>query len=325
MYANIDDFDPKSASRPSTIPDLDRWIMARLNQLIIDVDELLNNYDPTTAGRRIENFINDLSNWYVRRSRRRFWKSQNDADKMSAYITLYECLVTICKLLAPFTPFVAEEMYQNLVRTVDKDARESVHMLEFPVAESDLIDKKLIDAVDSVITICSLGRSARAKAGVKVRQPLSKVMIKTRSSSEIQALGKLSDQILEELNVKELEFIDGDIPADSSGLSAAMEGDYWVALVTELSPELKAEGTAREVVRRLQTMRRSAGLDITDTITICYEGEHSFQQVITPFVDYIKQETLAKEMTAGAPPEGFYVEKHKLQGIEIIFGIRKET
>jgi isoleucyl-tRNA synthetase len=325
MYANIDNFDPKASSLPAAIPDLDRWILARLNQLIIDVEKLLDNYDPTTAGRRIEAFVNDISNWYVRRSRRRFWKSQNDADKMSAYTTLYNCLVTVCKLLAPFTPFIAEEMYQNLVRTVYSDAEESVHIADFPAADRERIDKRLIDTVDSVITICSLGRSARAKAGVKVRQPLSKVMIKARSSGEVQSLGKLADQILEELNVKELEFVDGDIPADNSGLSSASEGDYRVALVTELSPELRAEGTAREVVRRLQTMRRSAGLDITDTITVYYEGEQSFKQVIAPFADYIKQETLAKQMISGTPPDGFYTEKHKLQGLEILFGINQSS
>jgi isoleucyl-tRNA synthetase len=218
---------------------------------------------------------------------------------------------------------MAEEMYQNLVRTVDADAGESVHMADFPVADKGLIDKKLINAVDSVITICSLGRSARAKAGVKVRQPLSKVMIRTRSSSESQSLETLADQILEELNVKEIEFVDGDAPVDKPGLSSVVEGDYWVALVTELSPELQAEGTAREVVRRLQTMRRSASLDITDTITVYYEGEQSFEQVIAPFADYIKQETLAKQMISGTPPDGFYTEKHKLQGLEILFGISK--
>jgi len=142
IYANIDNFVPVKKA-PKVTSDLDRWLVSSLNQLIIDVDGLLDNYDPTAAGRKIESFVNDLSNWYVRRSRRRFWKSQNDDDKLSAYNTLYQALVTLSRLLAPFTPFIAEEIYQNLVRTVDKEAPESVHLASFPVVDESLIDKDI--------------------------------------------------------------------------------------------------------------------------------------------------------------------------------------
>ncbi len=324
MYANIDKFDPKSTVLTSS-SDLDNWILSGLNQLVADVDEALDRYDPTTAGRRIESFVNDISNWYVRRSRRRFWKSQSDADKLSAYSTLYHCLVTLSKLLSPFTPFIAEEIYQNLVRSVEPDAVESVHMTDFPVADRDKIDTKLVDATSLAMMVCSLGRAARAKAGIKVRQPLSTVLVKARSQTEKDNLHRLAYQILDELNVKRIEFADGEVPVDSPGYSSAVEGDYWVAVATDLSPELEAEGIAREVVRRLQTMRRSAGLDITDTITVYYQGVSLIQQVMEQFADYIKQETLSQKLVSDTPPNGIYTEKYRLLDSEVVFGIKKEA
>jgi len=323
IYANIDCFDPKAAAAPS-LSDLDSWILSRLNQVIADVDEALDNYDPTTAGRRIETFVNEISNWYVRRSRRRFWKSQNDADKLAAYTTLYRCLVTLSKLLAPLTPFVAEEIYRNLVCSIDPAAAESVHLTDFPVANPVEIDEKLVDATRLAMTVCSLGRAARAKAGIKVRQPLTKALVKVRSSVEREGLQRLAYQILEELNVKELEFAEEDITGDKPGYALAADGDYWVAVTVELSPELKAEGAAREVVRRLQTMRRSAGLDIADYIIAYYQGEDSIQQVMTKFADYIKQETLSRQLVLAPPPDGSHTEKHRISNSEVLLSIKKE-
>ena len=323
IYANIDRFDPKAAAAPS-LSDLDSWILSRLNQVIADVDEALDNYDPTTAGRRIETFVDEISNWYVRRSRRRFWKSQSDADKLAAYTTLYRCLVTLSKLLAPLTPFVAEEIYRNLVCSVDPAAAESVHLTDFPVANRVEIDEKLVDATRLAMTVCSLGRAARAKAGIKVRQPLAKALVKVRSSVEREGLQRLAYQILEELNVKELEFAEEDITGDKPGYALAADGDCWVAVAVELSPELKAEGAAREVVRRLQTMRRSAGLDIADYIVAYYQGEDSIQQVMTKFADYIKQETLSRQLVLAPPPAGSHTEKHRISNSEVLLGIKKE-
>jgi len=322
IYANIDGFDPKSAGTPS-LSDLDKWIISRLNQLIADVDEALGNYDPTSAGRKVEAFVDELSNWYVRRSRRRFWKSQSDADKLAAYTTLYGCLVTLSKLLAPFTPFVAEEMYRNLVCSIDSKAVESVHLADFPVPDRTQIDEELVEATRLAMTVCSLGRAARAKAGIKVRQPLSKALVKVRSAGEKKALQKLTYQILDELNVKEVEFHGGEEVSDKPGYTSAVEGDYWVAVATGLSPELEAEGIAREVVRRLQTMRRSAGLDIADHIVTYYQGGDSIQQVMTKFADYIRQETLSRKLIPAASPGGSHTEKFRISNYEISLGIKK--
>ncbi|MDD5038702.1 MAG: isoleucine--tRNA ligase, partial [Dehalococcoidales bacterium] len=172
-YANIDNFIPEAKGTPPELSELDRWIISELNQLIIDVDTALEGYDPTEAGRKIEGFVDELSNWYVRRSRRRFWKSENDADKLAAHTTLYQCLVTLSKLLAPFTPFVAEELYQNLVRSVLPEAAESVHLADFPKEDKSKIDKQLGDDNRLAMKVSSMGRAARAKAGIKVRQPLN--------------------------------------------------------------------------------------------------------------------------------------------------------
>ncbi len=323
MYANIDNFNPKtSTTKPSS--DLDIWILSRLNQVVADVDDALDKYDPTSAGRKIEALVDDLSNWYVRRSRRRFWKSQNDTDKLAAYSTLYSCLVTLSKILAPFTPFIAEEIYQNLVRSADPDALESVHLCDFPVADKSSIDNNLIEATSTVIMLCSLGRAARAKANIKVRQPLARVLIKARSKIEKEDLKKLSYQILEELNVKEIEFADGDIFDKKPGFVVARDGDYWIALPTDLPQELQDEGTAREIVRRLQTMRRSAGLEITDHIIVHYQGTPEIQRVMGQFAEYIRQETLAQQIISGTPPDGAFTENHRLLDSTALLSIKRE-
>jgi isoleucyl-tRNA synthetase len=322
VYANIDHFNPKAEGKLS-LSDLDRWILSRLNQLIADVDGALDNYDPTSAGRKLEAFIDELSNWYVRRSRRRFWKSQSDADKLAAYSTLYHCLVILSQLLAPFTPFVADEIYRNLVGSVEPEAVESVHLSNYPVADLSQIDEKLVEATNLVMTVCSLGRAARAKAGVKVRQPLAKALVKVKSAGEKKALQKLTHQILDELNVKEVDFREAEEIGDRPGYAFAVEGDYWVAVATELSPDLEAEGIARELVRRLQTMRRSAGLDIADHIVTYYDGGDSIQLVMNKFADYIKQETLTRELVSAVPPDGSYTEKFRISSCEISLGIKK--
>jgi isoleucyl-tRNA synthetase len=322
VYANIDQFDPKTAHKLS-LSDLDKWVLSRLNQLVADVDEALDNYDPTSAGRKLETFIDELSNWYVRRSRRRFWKSQSDADKLAAYSTLYECLVTLTKLIAPFMPFMADEMYGNLVKSVEPEAPESVHLSSFPVSDSSKIDNKLVEATNLVMTICSLGRAARAKANIKVRQPLAKAIVKLRSEGEKKSLEKLTYQILDELNVKEVDFQAVQDVAERPGYVAALEGDYGVSVATELSPQLEAEGIARELVRRLQTMRRSSGLDITDHIVTYYQGGDSLGRVMSEFADYIKQETLTRDLIAATPPDGSYTEKFRISGYEVVLGISK--
>jgi isoleucyl-tRNA synthetase len=327
-YANIDHFTPSREGVSLEQSELDRWIISELNQLIADVDAGLDAYSPTEAGRKIEGFIDDLSNWYVRRSRRRFWKSESDADKLAAYTTLYECLVTLSKLLAPFIPFLAEELYQNLVGSVFPEAPDSVHLADFPVADEAKIDRQLAADTRLAMKVASLGRAARTQAGIKVRQPLAKVIVKVQSKRDREGLERLMPQVLDELNVKALEFVDSMAELDKPGYVTSIEGAYAVAVPTEISPQLQAEGMAREVVRRLQTMRRSAGFDIADHIITYYQGEAYIKQVVEAFADYIKQETLSQQLIVlpkGRTEEGVFTERYKLSGYDILLGVKRLT
>ncbi|MFC1860907.1 isoleucine--tRNA ligase [Chloroflexota bacterium] len=323
IYANIDDFKPDFESPPSYQSELDRWIMSELNQLISDVDKALESYNPTDAGRKIESFVDGLSNWYVRRSRRRFWKSENDTDKLSAYNTLYECLVTLSKLLAPFTPFIAEELYQNLVCSVFPEAEDSVHLADFPSADVTIIDKCLSDDTRLAMKVSSLGRAARSEAGIKVRQPLDKVMLIVKSSRDKDGLKRLISQVLDELNVKSLDFVDDTVEFNKPGYIINDEGGCTVIVPTEISAELASEGMAREIVHRLQTMRRSSGLDIADYITSYFEGDDYISQVMANNADYIKQETLSQQIVYGMPEQDVFTQKYKLSGYDISLGVKK--
>jgi isoleucyl-tRNA synthetase len=317
-YANIDKFDPRATSIANYEAELDRWIISELNQLIENVTKALDSYNPTDAGRGIQEFVEDLSNWYVRRSRRRFWKSENDADKLSAYATLYHCLVALSKLLAPLTPFVAEELYQNLVRSFYPDEPESVHLAEFPIADSGKIDQQLTEDIHLAMKVSSLGRAARSKAGIKVRQPLAKVSIDVRSEGESQGIERVKSQIVEELNVKDVEVTIGSPPSEAS---AETVGPV-VNIDTVIKPELADEGTAREIVHRLQTMRKKAGFDIADYIMTYYHGGETLKRVISGFAPYIKQETLSHELSEGIPTDA-YQESHKIAGEEMVFGVKR--
>ncbi len=337
-YANIDRFTPTPEEAPSSQSELDRWIISELNQLIVDVDTALDSYNPTEAGRKIESFVDYLSNWYVRRSRRRFWKSESDADKLSAYTTLYQCLVTLSKLLAPFTPFLAEELYQNLVCSAFPEAPDSVHLTDFPVADKGKIDQRLAADTRLAMKVSSLGRAARSKAGIKVRQPLAHVVVSVSSPDEEASLERLKHQIMEELNVKDLKIksntevtkLDGygyvvsglEVDRKKGEKYPVSGGVYNVAVPTDISPELAAEGLAREIVHRLQMMRRSAGFDIADHITTYYQGEAYVRQVMEDFADYIKQETLSRELIEGTPEKGAFIESYKLGNYDILLGVK---
>ena len=392
-YANIDRFVPEPGDGDNwsrnvdvdQLSSLDRWILSELHSLVKKVDDNLMGYEVTGAARAIEELVDALSNWYVRRSRRRFWKSENDLDKQNAYHTLYECLVTLSKLLAPFTPFVSDELYQNLVRTVDASAPESVHLCFYPVANEAIIDRKLMADTELVMKVVSLGRAARNKAAVKVRQPLKQVVARVRNPEEEEALRALEQQVLEELNVKQLSFTRDEgqlvtyvvkgkpnllgpkygkempsvmrelekanpseiarhvragepvkvgpyvllpdevdvITKEREGYSVAREGDYLVAVNTTLSPELVKEGMARELVHRIQTMRKSADFRIEDYIDTFYEGTAEIEEVIKEHSGYIKQETLSRSLTKGRPPDGAYSELLKVDGQEVLVGIKR--
>ncbi|MDX1509344.1 MAG: class I tRNA ligase family protein, partial [Woeseiaceae bacterium] len=207
LYARIDEVDLLADVPVSERPEIDRWAMALTYNTVTTVTEALDNYDAKTAGEAIESFVDQLSNWYVRRNRRRFWKSTDLEDKQSAYRTLYQCLDTVNRLMAPFTPFIAEHVYQNLVRGIDDSAPDSVHMVDWPEADSSWRDDALLHDIGVVQRVVSLGRAARGHSGVRTRQPLSRLLVRAPDDAAASALASHQDQLLEELNVKSIEFI----------------------------------------------------------------------------------------------------------------------
>ena len=296
-YANIDKLDPtKLAVKPGDLTRLDRWMLSRLNSLVRLVRERLEDYDPASVPRAVEEFIDDLSVWYVRRSRRRFWKSGSDTDKHAAYQTLYHCLTTLTRLLAPFMPFLAEELYQNLTRSVDPGAPESVHLSRYPEPETGLIDEALEKEVRLVRSAVSLGRAAREKSKLKVRQPLSAALIRLNEPGEKDAILLHAETIKEELNVHELLFNDKDtqFPAD---YVVEQDPDRAVGICTKLTPELENEGFARELVHKVQNMRKAAGFEVTDRIRLHCQASPRLAAAVRAFDDYIRRETLALTVT----------------------------
>jgi isoleucyl-tRNA synthetase len=320
-YANLDRFNPITAP-PGRRSELDRWVLSELNHLVGRVTDWLDAYDPTSSGRAIQEFVDDLSNWYVRRSRRRFWRGELDDDKLAAYHTLYTCLVTVAKLLAPFTPFVSEAIYQNLVRSVDREAPESVHLAEWPEADESLVDRALMDDTRLVMRIVSMGRAARSKAGIKVRQPLSRVLVKPRYPVEEQALERLKDQVLDELNVKEIVTVSSDSKLEGL-VQVSDDAGYVVALDTTLTPELEEEGLARELVHRIQNLRKAAGFEISDRIAVYYGGWDRLRDVFSKHEAYVRQEVLAEDVVESAPPPEAYSEQQKVDGRVITLAVRR--
>ncbi len=274
-YANIDGFQPgtgapvPAADRPA----LDRWLLSRLSHVVQTVDGALDRYDVNAAARPLQAFVEDLSNWYVRRSRRRFWKSESDTDKLAAYQTLYETLVTVSRLLAPFTPFLAEAVHRNLCQGA------SVHLADFPVADrgarDEALEQEMADAREGV----ALGLAARDGARLKVRQPLRSVTLRREFQPEVAAI------VREELNVKEVR-----------------QGAEF-ALQTEITPELRREGLARDAIRFIQELRKKAGLRIEDRIELHWDGDADWPAVFGEFGDYIGSEVLAVAAGRGRPPE----------------------
>jgi isoleucyl-tRNA synthetase len=341
-YASIDRFHPEQIPqgwRPDG--ELDRWIISELNTLVSQVDSHLDGYDPTNAGRRIQEFVDQLSNWYVRRSRRRFWRSENDADKLSGYISLYTCLVTLAKLMAPLAPFVAEEIYQDLVCSVDQDAPDSVHLADFPVDDPTLVDQPLMEATRLAMRIASMGRGARSRAGIKVRQPLSMVRVKPRTSQERQYFGLIRPQVLEELNTKDSYEEQDDSALYQQARQAAgdqtetivqvdhywvaLDGEYMVAVDATITAELKEEGIARELTHHIQNYRRAEEFEITDRVVIYYQAPAFIRQVLeaTSTGDYIRRETLSEDLRDELPPDGVRPQTVKVEGVEVTLGVRR--
>jgi isoleucyl-tRNA synthetase len=373
---------------PSSNNPLDQWILARLNQVISQITQNLEDSDAYSATLAFESLLDDLSNWYVRRSRRRFWKSEQDSDKSTAYITLWHVLVKMTRALAPIIPFITETMYRNLVRSVYPDAYESIHHTDWPGADHTAVNEKLIYQMDLARRIASLGLSARNNANLKVRQPLARVLVHVREgNAELPA--ELIEIVADELNVKALETItnldevvrykvlpnnkllgprfgadfrrvsdllqsldpyqvaakvaagesvtfdlNGETVALTSeeilisteslkGLVVAADKLVTVAIDTTLTPELKAEGLAREIVRRIQTQRKNADFNIEDRITTWYVASDEMARVFTDWGEYIQSETLTTELVAGEAPAEAFVEEHKVEGKEITIGLKR--
>jgi isoleucyl-tRNA synthetase len=326
-YANIDNFVPDAKTVSQAQSELDRWILSELNQLILDVDSALDKYDPRGGAWPIATFVDNLSNWYVRRSRRRFWKSENDADKLSAYNTLYECLVTLSKLMAPFTPFLADELYQNLVRAVSPGAAESVHLADFPVADKSKVDEQLAEANRQAMKVSSLGRAVRSKAGIKVRQPLQVSYFATSFERALESEA-IRQMVLDELNVKEIKFETQEklaALAKEPGYLVDDEAAPTTVIDTRVTQELEAEGMAREIVHRVQGMRRSADFDIADHINTYYQGDDYIRGVMKngSLAGYIAQETLSRGLIEGLTEDVDFKESFKLSGHQVILGVKK--
>jgi len=325
-YANIDEFEPSQIPagwRPEA--ELDRWILSELNQLVQVVDGHLDRYNPTDAGRRIQEFIDILSNWYVRRSRRRFWKSENDADKLGAYATLYGCLSTLARLMAPLAPFVSEQMYRNLELPYRAGAPDSVHLADYPTADTSLIDPEIMNATQLAMRVVRMGRAARNKEKLTVRKPLKEAVVYTDSQEHKRYLPQFGEQIAEELNVKRFRveglspFFDDEKIASfqpladfqGSAISVKLDAttkhlndigyvcevdtsrDFIVAVHKNPNQTLKDEWLAREMIHRISNLRRKSGFEITDRINILYEGSAYAVGLMQVHGDHIKAETLA--------------------------------
>jgi isoleucyl-tRNA synthetase len=278
-YAEVDDWQPpKVLKQPEPDNVLDKWLLSRLNQTIEEVTKYADNYELNRATRPLRELIEDLSNWYVRRSRRRFWKSEDDGDKQSAYLTLHYALVTISQLLAPWSPFLPDKLWREL--TEGMDLANSVHLSDWPKAGE--VDNDLISAMDSLRNAVTEGLSERAQAGIKVRQPLSKVKIFTQTdlSKELVEIAK------EEINVKEVE-----IEKTKERKTPQLD--------TEITPELKREGIARDLIRHIQTLRKSSGLNVDDRILLSVEGDNQVQEAVKEHSETIRTETLANSLQIG--------------------------
>jgi isoleucyl-tRNA synthetase len=294
LYANIDKFEAKSGKYqvPEDANLLDRWLVSELNSLIKNVNHHMENYELNKTARLFPQFIDNLSNWYIRRSRKRFWKSENDEDKDQAYDTLHYVLVELSRLMAPFTPFVSEEIYKNLAPTppqsspqAGEEAVVSVHLADFPTADEKLIDDDLNEKMQLTRRFVKLGLAARARVGIKVRQPLSELKINEDVGSD---LGEL---IKEEVNVKKISFSGG--VADEPGFIRVEEINWEVGLNTAISDDLRLEGEARELIRRIQELRKKAGYQVDNRIILSYTGGSA---IFAKFRDLIAKETLAEQI-----------------------------
>ena len=384
LYANIDNFDAtKYTLEYDKLPVMDKWLLSKLNTLIKTVDNNLENYKITETARALDDFVDELSNWYVRRSRTRFWVKDMPQDKINAYMTLYTALVTVCKLAAPMIPFMTEDIYQNLVKSIDADAPESIHLCDYPVCDESMIDPDLESKMEEVLEIVVLGRACRNTANIKNRQPIGTMYVK--ADSELPEFYK--EIIEEELNVKSVEFTDDvagftsysfkpqlrtlgrrfgkdintvrEILANIDGSAAMAEiketgaltievngnkeslaeedlliessktegfesnSDHGVTVVldTRLTDELIEEGFVREIISKIQTMRKDADFDVMDHIKVYESGNGKIKSIIEANADTIKDEVLANEIALDT--EGGHAKEWNINGETVTLGVEK--
>jgi len=386
LYANIDKFDPKAYKAPYAYTVMDKWVLSKLNTLIKTVDEDLNSYKITEAARALNDFTDELSNWYVRRGRDRYWGSEMTDDKIAAYMTLYTVLVTLAKLTAPFTPFMAESIYRNLVCKVDAEAPESVHLCDYPVCDETMVNKTLEDEMEVVLKAVNLGRAARNSANLKIRQPLATMYIKSETSLGQEMLELIED----ELNIKSVAFVtdarnfttyqikpqmrtlgprygkllgkigqylakvDGNdvvdtldagknfefelegtavslaredmliAPMQKAGYVAQSENGFTVVLDANITEELKREGYLREVISKVQTMRKEAGFEVTDRIAVYVTGSKLIEEIVSADAETLKEGVLAVDVVIGEASEGIYAKEWDLNGEKTTLAVEKK-
>ncbi len=385
LYANIDNFNPlEHALEYDKLAVIDKWILSRLNSTIKTVDANMAAYKIPESGKALQAFTDDLSNWYVRRSRTRFWAKGMEQDKINAYMTLYTSLITLSKLAAPMIPFMTEEIYQNLVRSIDSDAPESIHLTDYPVADESMIDPELEENMDHVLKIVVLGRAARNESGIKNRQPIARMMVK--APYEIPEF--YQEIITEELNIKKVEMTDdadsfisytfkpqlktvgpkfgklvggirkalteidgsaamkelneeGTLTLDINGVSVVLsrddllidmaqsegfetqsDGKVTVVLDKKLTPELIEEGFVRELISKIQTMRKEAGFEVMDRIRLFVSGNERLEKIIRDNSGTIGRDVLADDFTVGGT--GGYTKDWKINGEPVTLGVEKQ-
>jgi len=321
IYAEIDGFDPTKNSIPlENLEDIsDRWIISRLNSLILKVKEDMDKFNATSAARSIQSFvIDDLSNWYIRLNRERFWKSEKDNDKWSAYTTTYTVIKELTKLLAPFIPFTTEKIYQEIVRVAEKEAPESVHLCDYPQGETKYIDSVLEADMEIVRDIVTIGRMLRNQANIKIRQPLSKIWINTKGNKE--NLEKLSKYIKQELNVNDIIF---DRPEVKENILIHEDDNLQVGLDISITEDLLKKGILRELEHKIQMLRKEAKLDYVDRIKFYYQGSPKIKEIIEENNEELLEEILAIEIYEGKIPDTAYKKNIKVYDEEILVGFEK--
>ena len=385
LYANIDNFDPTRYTMDyEKLSVMDKWLLSKMNSMVKDVDKNLGAYKIPEAANVLQDFVDDMSNWYVRRSRERFWAKGMEQDKINAYLTLYTALVTVSKAAAPMIPFMTEDIYQNLVRKVDASAPESIHLCDFPTVDESQIDKELEKDMDEVLEIVVMGRACRNTANIKNRQPIVNMFVKApvalpdyfqdiirdelnskkvtftddvraftsysfkpqlktvgpkygkllggirKALSELDGNAAMDElkadgQLTLDINGEKVVLLESDLlieTAQTEGYVSAQEGEVTVALDTNLTPELIEEGFVREIISKVQTMRKEAGFEVMDRIVVYAAENEKILGLLKKHADELKKEVLADDIVLGSV-DG-YTKEWNINGENVTLGVKKQ-